>query len=780
MANKERTYSIDVRDCYPEYEEFHNTQKKFGYFSEDGASYTIFDGKTPRPWINMLYNDKFASAIANRGEGFTVLGRFYNRITRYFDPELYLPRNLDGKRTLEILDDETGEIMNLFDANYSKCRVTPGCSEFFGEISGIEFCVKVFVPLNDPCECWIVELKNKGGYERKLTVHAEQIWAFYNNSTRGGSRDTCRNLKIEYVEKGIEATAFGATIPYDTIYSAFAIENCTNSYNRSRPEHTLTTSRRFPAVYKEFNYNHANLFSSVVLGVGESAKRTVVSTASDISEEAHDAVEKYTVSENAEAALREVAEHWKKLTSYNTCSLPDKNMERFLNIWLKYQLGLTYIYNRGESGGGFRDVTQDCWGAMLIHPEYPMRRMREALSHVYPDGHSMRVYDGGERINKLDFVDCPLWMPCTVAQYIKETGDYKFMDEVLPYYESDEKGTVEEHMWRMLDNAYRQRGENGLVLMRDGDWLDGLADSINLNGKATSAWATMEAFWAQRILAELYEAMGENEKAAELRRRNEEYRTAVREVAWDGKWYLYGFKSDGQPIGSSKCPEGKIYLNPQSWAMLSGIETDPARIKTILRSVDTYLTTPFGPALLYPPYVHDRSCGRISTQVPGSFANGAIYLHGASFKVYGDIAAGEYDRAYDVWSRLIPNHPDNPDCRRTSEPFCTGNVHFGPHSPRYGMNLFSWFTATPAWLIHGGFDAILGVEAGYDGLHVSPRVPEDWNEYSVNRLYRGRQYQLNMRRANDGEIKGIYADGKKIADSVIPLDCTADKFEILY
>ena len=118
MSKKERTYSIDVRDCYPEYEEFHNTQKKFGYFSEDGASYTIFDGKTPRPWINMLYNDKFASAIANRGEGFTILGRFYNRITRYFDPELYLPRNLDGKRTLEVLDDGTGEIINLFDANY--------------------------------------------------------------------------------------------------------------------------------------------------------------------------------------------------------------------------------------------------------------------------------------------------------------------------------------------------------------------------------------------------------------------------------------------------------------------------------------------------------------------------------------------------------------------------------------------------------------------------------------------------------------------------------------
>ncbi len=779
--NKERSFSIDVRDCYLDFEYFRNSDKKFGYFSEDGESYTITDGHTPRPWINMLYNDKFASAMANRGEGFTVLGRFYNRITRYFDPELYLPRELDGKRILEVRDEESGDVINLFDAHGIECRVTPGCSEFSGEDFGIKFIVKVFVPLTDPCECWIVELENKSGRERKLTIRAEQTWAFYNNSPHWGTnKTTAANVKVERVASGFEATAVGTGEPYGTIYAAFAVEECTNAYNQLKVEPTLTTAKRFPAVYKDFKYNYANVFSTVILAEGKSAKRTVVSSAAETIDEARICVDKYTVSEKAETALSEALTYRKKINSYNTCSLPDKNMERFLNVWLKYQLGLTYIYNRGEEGGGFRDVTQDCWGASLIHPEYPLRRIREALSYVYPDGHSMRVYDGGNRISHpQDFVDCPLWMPCTVTQYIKETGNYAFLDEVLPYYGSDEVGTVEEHMWRMLDHAYNKRGANGLLLMRDGDWLDGLA-GINQNGTATSAWATMQAFWAQRLLAELYDAIGNDEKASELRRRNEEYRTIVRDVAWDGKWYIYGFKSDGLPVGSSKCKEGKIYLNPQSWAVLSGLETDPQRIKTIRRSVDTYLTTVFGPVLLYPTYVHDTTCGRISTQVPGSFANGAIYLHGASFKVAADVAAGEYDAAYDTWCRLIPNHPDNPDCRRTSEPYCTGNVHFGPDNPRFGMNLFSWFTATPAWLIHDGFDGILGVEADYDGLHVTPRVPAEWNEYSVNRLYRGRQYQLNMRRAKDGEDKGIYANGKKIADSVIPLDCTAQEFEILY
>jgi len=287
----------------------------------------------------------------------------------------------------------------------------------------------------------------------------------------------------------------------------------------------------------------------------------------------------------------------------------------------------------------------------------------------------------------------------------------------------------------------------------------------------------MQAFWAQNILAELEDAIGNTDKATMLRQRNEEYRKIVRDVAWDGNWYVYGFKCDGTPIGSHKCREGRIYLNAQSWALLSGLETDPVRIKKMRRAVDTYLTTPYGPCLIYPPYINDTTCGRLSRQAPGTYANGAIYLHAATFKVFGDVAAGDYDAAYDTWCRTVPNHRDNPDCRRTSEPFCTGNVHFGPDCDAFGMNLHTWFTATPAWLLHGGFEEILGVRAGLSGLEIAPHPPVDWNEYSVTRLYRGKKYRLYFKR---GENKGIFADGKKISDTVIPIDCPFDTFVINY
>ena len=329
----------------------------------------------------------------------------------------------------------------------------------------------------------------------------------------------------------------------------------------------------------------------------------------------------------------------------------------------------------------------------------------------------------------------------------------------------------------MLEYPYTHRGKNGLVLMYDGDWLDGLT-GINQNCTATSAWATMQAFWAQNHMADIYEAKGDIDKAAILRSRSAEYKKKVRDVAWDGKWYVYGFKSDGLAVGSSKCAEGKIYLNPNTWAIFTGIEDDPKRIELIRHSIFTYLSTPYGSLINYPPYVNDLTCGRIGSHVPGSFANSAVYLHAASFEIFAKSKVGAKCEAQDLFMRLLPNHIDNPDSRRTSEPYCTGNVHFGPTNERYGMNLFSWFTATPAWMIHGGFDEILGVKAGFDGLHIEPCVPDEWDGYEVKRLYRGKEYLLKFRKSDSK--KGIYSNGGYIGETLIPIDSKEDTFEILY
>lgn len=774
---KERTYSIDVRSLYPDFDDYYNLTKKFGFFSEDGKEYTITDPKTPRSWMNILFNDKFGAICANKGEGFTAFGRFNVRVTRYYNSELYLVREFDGKRTLILRDEQTGEYVDLFADDYVTCKVRPGCSEFSGEQMGVKYNVRVFVPREDNCECWLINLKNTGKIARKLTIHAGQTWVFHNNSC-WGAQQPCKDVLVTDCDNGFYAEAHNLNKPFDDLYGAFAITDCTNKYKQVKTEKTRVNAKRDPAQYKDYTYNFVNIYSTFDLNPEEEISRVVVSAADETQAAVENSATKCVDVATAEKEYEKTMGYFDKEFSYNTCSLPDKNFERFLNTWLKYQVAMTYRYNRAEYNGNYRDVLQDSWGAMLIEPKGAIERVIEALDWIYFDGHGVRGYDLNGGIALQDhFVDCPLWAHCAVSQYIKETGDFSVLEKQTGYIDSDKKETVEEHLWKMLEYPYTHRGANGLVLMYDGDWLDGLT-GINQNGTATSAWATMQAFWAQNHMADIYEAWGKNEKAKILRERSAEYKRIVRDVAWDGKWYVYGFKSDGLPVGSSKCGEAKIYLNPNTWAIFTGIEDDEERIEKIRYSINTYLQTPYGSLLNYPPYVNDLTCGRIGTQVPGTFANSAVYLHAASFEVFAKTKLRKTEEAYDLFMRLIPNHIDNPDSRRTSEPFCTGNVHFGPNNDRFGMNLFTWFTATPAWLIHGGFDEILGVKAQFDGLLVEPCVPVEWEGYSVKRLYKDKEYFLNFIKSKDK--KGVYANGEKLSENFIPETANADTFEIYY
>jgi cellobiose phosphorylase len=259
-------------------------------------------------------------------------------------------------------------------------------------------------------------------------------------------------------------------------------------------------------------------------------------------------------------------------------------------------------------------------------------------------------------------------------------------------------------------------------------------------------------------MAELLERIGDLQTVALLKERSAEYKKIVNQVGWDGKWYAYAFIDD-EPIGGHACHEGKIYLNPQTWAILAGIYDTPKKLEQMYLAVHTYLSSVHGPHLMFPPYTkYGQKCGRIARHRPGTFSNGAIYLHGASFKVVADCACGKYDEALDTLSRILPNNEDGCDTRRTSEPYAVGNVYYGVTHPCHGLNLYTWFTATPAWLIHGGFEGLLGVKAEYDGLKIEARDIDGWDSYKVEKLYRGTRYTIEFSR---GEEKGVFVDGQK-------------------
>ncbi len=732
---------LDEKEYYPEciesnlpLDDYYNKDKTFGKFTEDGKAYVIEKRDTPRPWLQFLCNDKIFACVTNTGGGFLRHIKGCD-VTKDWE-RYYLIREPYGKR--ELLIEQNGESNNFFEAAEDfKVTVHTGEIDFSGRMGELNISVKMFVPLEIPCECWRVEISNTGK-DKDILVTARQEWMF----------SFTYNVEDEPIKvKTNNDVIYAGKCGMKGIFTAAQGEGEASDVTEKFPDG------------KDVCLTRASLCRTFTIPGGKSAKWCVVSGVSECDAETAEIISCADEEKNLKELLN-LKNKWKSITENNFCRLPDKNAEYFLNYWLKNQLYLTYRYDRAGMHVGYRDGLQDSWGYLLVDPVKAKDKILITLSYMMPDGRCPRqYYRWDDTLHDMrDFSDSIIWAADAVSGYIKETGDTGILEEMLPFMGSDEVSTVEDHVFRGLDSLYKLRGKNGLVKIRGGDWFDGLGGINKYGDDATSVWITIAAFYAQNVMSELYNFIGDTEKAALMRERSAEYKKIVNEVGWDGNWFKYAFFEDGEPIGSAENLEGKIYLNPQTWAVFSGIVEDKNRIRRMEKAINRYLQTPFGPLLNYPPYVfYGARCGRVQRQRQGTFGNSAVYNHAASFKVYYDVARGDYDDALDTFLRALPNHPDNSDMCRTSEPYAVGNVYYGPNNSRYGMNLFSWFTATVAWLIHGGFEGILGVKPGFAGLIIEPHVPEDWKNYSVSKKYRNTMYHISFERT-DGE-KGIWVDG---------------------
>ncbi len=737
---------LDTREYFPEckqsdspIDEYFCRDKSFGRFENGGREYIIETRNTPRPWLQCLCNDKIICCVTNTGGGFIRTATGFN-ITKEWEPVYYHVRHPSGKRELLL----NGK--NFFEeAENFLVRVRVGGIVFEGNVDDLKVKVEMFVPETVPCECWRVEIENTGE-EKTVEISAGQEWYF--SFLEGHSDES-----IEIIEK--DNALYASKHSQKGVFTSSA----DNAFS-----HEKVFEKRLDGV--EVEIEKVTVTHSAVVEKNSAYKWYVVSGVYENGEEEKDILSCASPEKN-DAEYEALLLMWERLLGRNMCSLPDdRNTEYFLNYWLKNQLYITYRYNRGTMFTGYRDAFQDSWGYMMIDPEKAKESIITTLSYMLPDGRCPRqYYKWDNKYNDMrDFCDSIIWVADAVCSYIKETGNTDILDVRIGFLDGDEVTTVEEHITRGFNSLYNLRGENGLTLMRGGDWFDGLG-GINKYGEgATSVWNTIAVYYAQNRLIELYEYLKDGEKTELLKKRNEEYKQAVQKHGWDGNWFAYGFFEDGEPIGASENLEGKIYLNPQSWAIFSGIATEE-QTRRMVKAINHYLSTPYGYMLNYPAYnFHGARCGRVQRQRPGTFGNAAVYNHASSFKVFADVARGDFDDAIDTLQRLMPNHPDNSDTCRTSEPYTLGNVFYGPNHHRYGMNLFTWFTATPAWAIHGGFEQIIGVRAGYEGLEITPHIPTDWNKFTLNKIYRGTLYRISFERSED---KGIWVDGTKQTGSVI-------------
>jgi cellobiose phosphorylase len=759
-------YDCDTFGYWCSDADYVDRDRVFGRFVEDGAAYQIEDPHTPRPWLNYFANRDFGSVLANDGKGFTWFRSTLLRITKYEHPVDYLPREfVDGRKVVFVPDDGSDPIHLLPTRERITCTHRPGSSTLSVQRTELALDFTLFVPPEDNCEIWLLDVRNTGTKPLRGLLLMEQVWSiatFGIHTAEEGIPYVStpgKDLQITRDKHGVYAESRDPMLPYPIAAGFF-------SAGADHAECMPVTGKRPDG--RVFTFHRCRLGQALALQPGESVQLEVVSAA-ERNRAALDALRQRLLVPGAGRELLEVVRRqWQDWLAAPACRIPAPDLQNFLNVWLKNQLHLTFFFVR-SGHNGYRDSLQDAWGYTLIDPARARTRLLQILAHQHADGTAPRNFsnfDDGKH-DLRNFMDSPVWIARTLVDLVKETGDAALLDVEVPFLDGG-AGTVAEHAWRALDVLYARRGQHGFCLTGEGDWNDAL-EGISKDGDAVSVWLTMALFDAMQHMLELYAYTQNTARAEILRQRAEEIRRCIEEKAWDGAWYVYGFTGRGQPIGSARNREGRIHLNAQTWAVFSRL-AGPERARTAMDSVRSYLDTPIGPALLAPPYVHEAAeVGRIARLEPGTFENGAVYQHAVTFKILADIALGDGASAYDTFRRTLPTNPENLDARRTSEPYCTGNFYCGPGHPRFGQNFFSWFTGNSAWLMRIGYDYLLGVRPDFAGLRLQPCVPSDWNEYDVKRRYRGCDYHIHFkRRAAPDQPRRLTVDGREVAGDVIP------------
>ena len=374
----------------------------------------------------------------------------------------------------------------------------------------------------------------------------------------------------------------------------------------------------------------------------------------------------------------------------------------------------------------------------------------------------------------MKYADSAMWLVSAVNEYLKETGDLSFLEKRLPFLDGGE-GTVAEHLHKAMAALSSGTGEHGLCLMHEGDWSDSMTH-IGRKGRGESVWLSEAYCYACLCMEELCLRNGDKERAAQYRNQYNAMKDAINHKAWDGKWYRRAYDDDGKPVGSASCEQGQIFVNAQSWAMISRV-ISPERLESSLAEVNRRLRTPYGYMLFTPAFSYKQdNIGRLSCIEPGTADNASVYTHGNAFLTLGLLMQKRPDDAWGVLQGIMPYNPNNPSPAHME--YQVSNGFFGlEYTPDPGRAEHGWMTGSASWLYQSVTDFLFGLRRTYDGIVLAPQLPSEWEKAAACREYRGTLYKVSYARKSGttgNQIHELLVDGKPF-DPALPLPICAGK-----
>lgn len=821
-------------------------EKKYGHFDDAHREYVITDPKTPWPWINYLGNEDFFSLISNTAGGYSFyMDAKFRRITRYRYNNV--PMDNDG-RYFYIKDGDT-----VWNPGFKPCR-TPldfyearhgmSYTRITGRKKDVEASVLFFVPLHTWGEVQKMTLKNLGNEVKKLKVWSFQEWCLWNGAT--DMENFQRNFSTGEVE--VEDSVIYHKTEYRerrNHYSFYSVNTPIQGYDTDRETFVgLYSEKSMPDVVAEGkprnSWAHgwspiASHYIEVELQPGESKdlifllgyveekqEQKWIAPDGSFSDkdgldmvinktQAKKMIANFDTTEKVDKAFDELHAYWDNLLSIYVAKTGNDKLDRMVNIWNQYQCMVTFNMSRSASffesgigrGMGFRDSNQDLVGFVHQIPERARQRIIDIASTQFPDGGCYHQYQPLSKRGNNDigggFNDDPCWLIFGTVAYIKETGDFSILDEMVPFdNQPGSEVTLFEHLKISMNHVIKNLGPHKLPLIGRADW----NDCLNLN---CFSWDPNESFQttennsegskAESLMiaglfvvtakdyVELCQQIGKTDEAERMQKAIDEMVAAVKKDGWDGEWFLRAYDFAGNKIGSDENEEGKIFIESQGWCTMAGIGLEEGLCDKALDSVKERMECEHGIVLNNPAYTHYHvEMGEISSYPEGYKENAGIFCHNNPWVIIGETVAGRGNDAWKHYTKILPSYVEEKyQTLHKVEPYVNCQMVAGKDAFRPGEGKNSWLTGTAAWMWYTVSEFILGIKPSYKGLEIDPCLPTTAKEYTVKRRFRGAEFTINVHNPEGKQkgVKQITIDGKTVEGNIVPVTTGEHTVEVI-
>ena len=748
--------------------------------TENGARYELHSPTAMPKAGGFLWNRKMMIQVTCRGYA----------TAQFMQPEpakySYAP-NLEAKTFMQpeqayyahhpgrffyLKDEETGEV---FSAPYEPVRgeldrfvfsVGRGDLRWTAEKLGIRVELTLGLPVEDVAELWTLAVTNLSGRARRISVYpyfTVGYMSWMNQSAEyradlGGIVASCvtpyQKLQDYFKNRLFKDKTYllceHAPDAWEANHAGFEGEGGLHAPSALEAEKLAGGDARYETPVAAVQYRLA-------LAPGQSAcRRFLFGPAHDDAEIAAMRA-RYLSADGFAAAARAQDAYLQEGSGCVEIETPDKELDNFVNHWLARQVYYHGDVNRLSTDPQTRNYLQDNMGMAFVKPQVARAAFLHALSQqeasgAMPDG--ILLFEGAELkyINQIPHTDHCVWLPVCLRAYLDETGDEAILDEAVNAH--DGTRTAFERISMAMDWLLHKRDRRGLSYIEQGDWCDPM-NMVGYKGRGVSGWLTVAAAYALNIWADVCAARGDERLSAHFRAGANAMNEAANTHLWDGAWFGRGITDDDVKFGVAADTEGRIYLNPQSWAILSGAAGEAQRA-LMLAQVDAQLDTPYGVQMFAPPYSRMREdVGRVTQKHPGSAENGAVYNHASVFYIYSLYTVGETERAFDALRKMLPG-PDMQDyLQRGQLPVFIPNYYRGayreyPRTAGRSSQLFN--TGTISWVYRSVIEGLCGLKGDARGLVIAPQLPAAWPEMKITRRFRGATFHVEVTR---GSGKGV-------------------------